>query len=58
MPLSHRVLVNLGCIAQLSQDARRQLVDDWKGGRRVDPLSLTLPFESIEFLTTTTHGYE
>jgi hypothetical protein len=49
--------MSLGCVAQLSEDAKRRLINDWSGGKRVDPLSTTLPFDAIELLTTTTHSY-
>jgi hypothetical protein len=42
MPLMHRVLMNIGCVARLSDEKRKQLMSVWAGGRRVDPLSEVL----------------
>ena len=57
MPLLHRVLMSLGCVAQLTDDARRSVMDMWAGGRRSDPLSQVLDFDAVQLLTTTTHPY-
>jgi hypothetical protein len=47
-PLMHRVLMNVGCVTQLSEFGRQQLLAHPR-----DPIS----FDSIDFITTTTHAY-
>lgn len=47
-PLAHRVLMNVGCVTQVSDFGRQQLLSHPR-----DPIV----FDCLDFITTTTHAY-